>query len=132
VQLVLFGDVALDDGGVAFVEVSEQLEQLLVALVDAADEVGEFVLLEVLAEGTQAVLHEFVDFDGVVVLVRAVNGEADGADESSVLAVGVDAHEGGVLPMRVAVVGLDELAEALGELLHVHLDRHGMYNFNMW
>ena len=75
-------------------------------------------------------LHEHVDLNCVVVLVRAVDGEADGADESAVLAVGVDADEGGVLAVAVAVVRLDELLEALGELLHFHFDRHPtIYNF---
>jgi hypothetical protein len=99
VQFVLLGDVALDDGGVALMEVGEEFEEFLVGLIDAADEIRELVLLEVLAEGAQAVLHELVDLDGVVALVRAVDGEADGADESAVAAVGVNAHEGGVLPV---------------------------------
>ena len=64
-------------------------------------------------------LHEFVDFDGVVVLVLSVDGEAMGADESSIFAVGIDADEGGVLAVRVAVVGFDEILEALVELLNV-------------
>ena len=74
-------------------------------------------------------LHELVDFYGIVVLVRAVDGEADGADEPAVLAVGVNADEGGVLAVGVAVVRLDELPEALGELLHLDLYRHDLYNF---
>ena len=80
-------------------EIREDLEQFLIGLIDPPDEIGELVLLEVLAEGPEAVLHELVDLYGVVVLVRAVDGEADGADESAVLAVGVDADEGGVLTM---------------------------------
>ena len=111
-------------------EIREDLEQFLIGLIDPPDEIGELVLLEVLAEGLEAVLHELGDLDGVVVLVRAVDGEADGADEAAVLAVGVDADEGGVLAVAVAVVRLDELLEALGELLHFHFDRHPtIYNF---
>ena len=129
-QFILLGDVALDDSRVALMEICEDLQQLLVRLIDPPDEVGELVLLEVLAEGLEAVLHELGDLDGVVVLVRAVDGEADGADEAAVLAVGVDADEGGVLAVAVAVVRLDELLEALGELLHFHFDRHPtIYNF---
>ncbi len=51
-----------------------------------------------------------------------MDGEADRADEPPVLAVGVDAHEGRVLSVRVAVVGLYELFEATRELLHLGLD----------
>lgn len=73
--------------------------------------------------------HELVDFNGIVVLMGAVDGEADRADESAILAVGVDADEGRVLAVGVAVVRLDELPEALGELLHLDLNRHDLYNF---
>ena len=120
-KLILLGDVALDDGGVALMEISEQLEQLLIGLIDAANEVGKLVLLEVLAEGTQTVLHELVDLDRIVTLVRAVDGETDGADEPAVPAISINADEGWILAVGVAVVRLYEVAEALGELLHVHL-----------
>ncbi len=43
----------------------------------------------------------------------SVNGQADGADESFVFTIGIDADEGGVLPMGVAVVGFDKIFEAL-------------------
>ena len=123
-QFVLLADVTLDDRAVALVEISQDLEQFLIGLIDAADEIGQFVLLEILVEGPETVVHELVDFDGVVVLVCSVDGEADGADESPVLAVGIDADEGGVLPMEMAIVRLDEVFEAFRELLQVGLHRH--------
>lgn len=112
-------------------EVSEEFEELLVWLIDATDEIRELILLEVLAEGTQTVLHELIDLDGVMALVGAVDGEADRTDETTVTAIGIDADEGRVLAVWVAVVGLDELPEAFGEVLDVHLHRHKMYNFIM-
>ena len=123
-ELVFLADIGLNDGAVALVEVGQYFKQLLVGLVDPPDEIGEFVLLEILAEGPHAVLHKLVDLDGVVVLVGPVDGEAVGADEPPVLAVGVDTDEGGVLPVGVAVVGFDEVPEALRELLHISLHRH--------
>ena len=123
-QLILLAYVALYDSAVALVEIRQNLEQFLIGLINAANEVRQLVFLEVLAECPETVLHELVDLYGVVVLVLAVDGEANGADESPVLAVGVDADEGGVLPMGVTVVGLDEIFEALGELLYVSLYRH--------
>lgn len=103
-------------------EIGEDLEEFLIGLIDPPDEIGELVLLEVLAECPQALIHELVDFDRVVVLVAAVDGEADGADESSVLAGTIDTHESRVLPVGVAVVGLDEFLKALREVLNLGLN----------
>lgn len=64
-------------------------------------------------------LHELVDLNRVVVLVVTVDGKTDGADETAVFAVRVDANEGGVLTVGVAVVRFDEVSEALGELLNI-------------
>ena len=105
-------------------EVSQYFEQLLVGLVDSPDEIGKFVLLEIFAEGPHAMFHKLIDFNGVVVFVGPVDGEAMGADETPVLAVGIDADEGGVLAVGVAVVGFDEVTEALRELLHISFHRH--------
>ena len=68
--------------------------------------------------------HEFIDLYRIVVLVTTVDSQADRTNESSVLAVGIDANKGGVLSMTVAVIGLDEVAKTLRKLLHVRLDRH--------
>ncbi len=57
--------------------------------------------------------HKLVYLDGIVVFMLSVNGQADGADESFVFTIGIDADEGGVLPMGVAVVGFDKIFEAL-------------------
>lgn len=54
--------------------------------------------------------------------MAAVDGEADGADESSVLAGTIDTHESRVLPVGVAVVGLDEFLKALREVLNLGLN----------
>jgi hypothetical protein len=70
------------------------------------------------------VLHKFVDFNGIMILVRAVDGQTDGTNKSSVLAVGVNTDKGGVLSMRVAVIRFNELLKAFRELLNLHLDRH--------
>lgn len=105
-------------------EVSQYFEQLLVGLVDSPDEIGKFVLLEIFAEGPHAMLHKLIDLNGVVVFVGTVDGEAMGTDKSPVFAVGIDADEGGVLAMGVAVVGFDEIPEALRELLHISFHRH--------
>ena len=67
-------------------------------------------------------LHKFVDFDGVVVFMGAVDGQADGADQALVLAVGVDADEARVLAVGVAVVRFYELFEAPREFMHLTLD----------
>jgi hypothetical protein len=45
------------------------------------------------------VFHELANFDGIMIFMVAVDGETDGADQSSVFAVGIDAHESGVLPV---------------------------------
>lgn len=68
-QFVLFGDVAFYYGGVAFMEISQQLQQLLVAFVDSSNEVRQLVLLKILAKSSQAVLHKLVHLYRIVVLV---------------------------------------------------------------
>lgn len=123
-KLVLLANVGLYDGAVALVEVSQDLEELFIGFVDAPDQIRQFVLLEVFAEGSQAVLHELVDLDGVVVFVVAVDRQADRANQSAVLAVGIDANKGGVLAVGMAIVRFDEILEALGKLLDVCFDRH--------
>jgi hypothetical protein len=70
------------------------------------------------------VLHEFVDLYGVMIFVIAVDGKTDGTDESSIFAIGVDADEGGILSMRMAIVRLDEILEALCKLLRICFYRH--------
>ena len=80
-------------------EIGENLQKLFIGLIDSSNEVGELVFLEVLTECAEALIHEFIDFDGIVVFVAAVDGEADGADQSSVFTGAVNAHESGVLAM---------------------------------
>ena len=57
-----------------------------------------------------------------MIFVATVDGEADGADQSSVFTGAVNAHESGVLAMGVAVVGFDEFLKALGEMLNLGLN----------
>ena len=64
-------------------------------------------------------LHEFIDLDRVMVLMIPMDGQANGADQPSVLAVGINTDEGRVLPVRVAVVRFYEVFETLRELLYV-------------
>ena len=78
-------------------EVSEDLQKLFIGLINSANQIRKLVLFEVLAESSQAMLHEFVDFDRIVVFVMSMDGQADGADKSSVFAVGVNAYEGRIL-----------------------------------
>jgi hypothetical protein len=47
-----------------------------------------------------------------MVLVAAVDGKTNRADESSVFAGTIDTHESRILAMGVAIVGLDELLKA--------------------
>lgn len=110
-------------------KIRKDLQQFFIRLIDPTNEIRQLILLEVLTKCSEAMLHKLVDLDGIVILMRAVDSQANRADESSILAVGVNANEGGVLTMGVAIVGLDELLEALGELLHFYLYRHDLYNF---
>ncbi len=56
-------------------------------------------------------LHKFVDFDGIMIFVTTMNGEAERTNEATIFAVGIDAYEGWVLFMGMTVVWLDELLE---------------------
>ena len=105
-------------------EIRQYLEEFLVGLVDSSYQVGQFVLLEILIEGFQAVLHELVDLNRVMILVISMDGQTDGTDETAIFAVSINADEGGVLSVSVAVVRLDEFLEALGELLDLYFNRH--------
>lgn len=78
-------------------EIGENLQKLFVRFIDSSNEVREFILFEVLTEGSETLIHEFVDFDGIVIFVAAVDGKADGADESSVFAGAINAHESRIL-----------------------------------
>ena len=64
-------------------------------------------------------LHEFVDLDGVVVLVMPVNSQAARTNQSFIFAVRIDADERWILAMRMAVVRFDEILERLRKLLDV-------------
>lgn len=72
-QIVLLGNVHLDNSAISLVEIGEHLQQLLVGGIDSSDQVAHLVLLEVLGEGLETVLHELVDLNCVVVLVAAVD-----------------------------------------------------------
>lgn len=76
-KLILFGNVALDDGGVTLMKISQQLQQLLIRFVNSTNEIGKLVLLELLAESTQTVLHKFVYLNRIVTLVRPVDCQTD-------------------------------------------------------
>jgi hypothetical protein len=123
-QLIFLADVALNDGWVAFMKIREYFKQFFVWLVDASDEIRQLIFFEVFVESPETVFHELANFDGIMIFMVAVDGETDGADQSSVFAVGIDAHESGVLPVWVAVIGFDEVSEAFGEELHVGFYGH--------
>lgn len=74
-------------------------------------------------------LHELVYFDRVMVLVLSMDCQADRANETTVLTVGIYADEGWILAMGVAIVRFDEIFKALGELLDVCLNRHQLQIF---
>jgi hypothetical protein len=69
-------------------------------------------------------LHKFVDLYRIMIFMRAVDSQADRANESSVFAAGVNADKSWTLAMRVAVIGFDEIFETFRELLHLSLYRH--------
>ena len=79
-KFILFWNVCFDDGAEGFVEICKDLEELFVAFVDAMDEFRHFVLFEVFSKGSETVIHELGDLDGVVVFVVAMNGETDWAN----------------------------------------------------
>lgn len=69
-------------------------------------------------------LHKFVDLDRIMIFMRAMDSQADRANESSILAAGVNANKSWTLAVRVAVIGFDEIFETFRELLHLSLYRH--------
>ena len=80
-------------------EIGKNLQKLFVGFIDSSDEIGKLVFLEVFTECSKALVHEFVDFDRIVIFVAAVDGEADGADKSSVFAGAINAHKSRILTM---------------------------------
>jgi hypothetical protein len=62
-----------------------------------------------------------VDLDRIVVLVDAVDGQAQRADQPFAPTVRIDADECGVLVVEFALVRLDELAEGLAKGLQLWL-----------
>ena len=90
-------------------EISQDFQQLFIALINPMDQVSHFILFEIFAKGLETVLHEISDFDRVMILVIAVNGETDRTDESSIFTVPIDADKGGILLMLMAGVGFDKL-----------------------
>ena len=69
-------------------------------------------------------LHEFVDFNRIMIFMCAMDSKAAGADKSLIFAVGINTDEGWVLAVRMTVIGFDEVPKALGELLEVCLYGH--------
>lgn len=114
-QVVLLGDVVLYDVAEVLVEVRQGLQQLLVRLLDAAQHVVQICTLAVVFVGTQAVRHELVDLDRVVVLMHPVDSQTQRTDQTLAPAVGVDAHERGVLVVELALVRFYEFLERLAE-----------------
>lgn len=115
-EVILLGDVSLDDRADTFVEIGQYLQEVLELLVDPPDQVRHLIPFGVvLGRGLQAMLQELGHIDRVVVLVGPADGEALGADHALRLAFRVDADEGGGLLVQVAVIGLYELFECLGE-----------------
>jgi len=56
-----------------------------------------------------------------MILVSTVDGQTYGTDQTSIFAVAVDTHEGGILSMWVTIVRLDEFPKASGEELQLWL-----------
>jgi len=44
-------------------------------------------------------LHKFADLNRIMILVSTVDGQTYGTDQTSIFAVAVDTHEGGILSM---------------------------------
>lgn len=61
--------------------------------------------------------HEFVYLYGVVVFVRSMDGETDGANQTSIFTVAVNTNKGRVLAMRMTVVRFNELFKAFRKQL---------------
>lgn len=74
-EVILLGNIGLDNSTDAFVKISQYLEQILELLVDPADKVSHLISLGVIVGGSlKAVLQEFDHVDGVVILVRPADG----------------------------------------------------------
>ena len=86
-QIVLFGYVRLNNRTVGLMKIRQHLQKLLVRLINPPYQVAHLVLLEVLGKSLKTALHELVDLDGVMILVAAVDGQTQRADEATVLAV---------------------------------------------
>lgn len=125
-QLVFLRNVTLDYSRVGLVEVSQDLKQLFISLVNAPYQVRQLIFFKVLPESPQTVLKEFLNLDGIVVPMCPVDGEFFGRNESLFFGVGVDADEVGGFASGVDSIWLDELLEGFGELLHFCLDRHNI------
>lgn len=66
-------------------------------------------------------LHELVYLDGVVVLVRAVYGQAHRANQTTIFAVRVNTYKCGVLFVPMTIIWPYELLESLLKALQIGL-----------
>ncbi len=92
-------------------EISEHFEQLFIRLINSPDKIAHLILFEILSEGFETMLHELINLNGVMILVTAMNSQAQGADQATILTVGIDTDKGWVLLMCMAVVWAYELLE---------------------
>jgi len=94
-------------------EICEHFQQFFIGFVDSSDQVAHLIFFKIFGKSLETMFHKLVDLDGIMIFVATMNGEAEGANESTIFAVGIDAYESGVLLMGMAVVGFDELMERL-------------------
>lgn len=94
-------------------EICQHFQQFFIRFVDSSDQVAHLIFFKVLGKSLETMFHKFVDLNGVMIFVATMNGEAQRANEATIFAVGIDAYEGRVLFMGMAVVWFDELMERL-------------------
>lgn len=74
-KLVFLADVTFYDCAITFVKICQDLQQFLVRLVYSPDQIRELIFLKVFTKSSQAMVHKFVDLNGIMVLVLPMNGK---------------------------------------------------------
>lgn len=72
-KVVLFRYVILDQLAVGLVKIRQHFEQLFIGFINSSNQIAHFVFFEILCKCLQAMLHELIYLNRVVVLVITVD-----------------------------------------------------------
>jgi len=120
-KFILFTNITFNYRTVAFMEIRQNFKQLLIWLIYSAYQIWKLIFLEIFIKSSETVLHEFVNFNRIMIFMCSMNGETNRANQSSIFTIAINANKSGILSMWVAVVWFYEILKTFRKLLNFYL-----------